>query len=135
MHPLPRKGHGNSTRNEVEIKVIVWLSDIQTEDHLIKGYKSADTEGHASRKPFAGSLNPQGDVVKPECVPSAVRPATLIRDDEIAVRGSCLDGPDVWVDTRLQRAVFFSDRLVSALKKARVDKPFRFIRCRVVVSG
>lgn len=202
----------------------VWLSDIQTEDHLFKDYKSADTEGPASRESVAGGLNLQGDVVKPEWVPSAVRPdgskhrkltelnvcysfflligpkihqvleamdlgqgytkpvavlhhdgspdterqmwfwnfgnridgflpdeslrvkwaspgqtgretwfpPDLIRDDEIAVRAACLDGPDVWVDTRLRRCVFFSDRLVSALKRARVDKPFKFVRCRVV---
>lgn len=202
----------------------IWLSDIYTEDHLIKGYKSADTEGPASRESVAGGLNAQGDVVKPEWVPSAVRPdgpkhrkltevnlcysffllvgpkvhavletmnlghgytkpvavlhhdgtpdperqmwfwnfgnkidgflpeqslrvkraspgqtgletwfsPDLIRDDEIAVRASCLDGPDVWVDTRLRRSVFFSGRLVSAFKNAGVDKPFKFTRCRVV---
>lgn len=37
--------------------------------------------------------------------------------------------PDVWVDPRVTNSLFFSERLVAALKAAKFDKPFALSRC------
>ena len=52
-------------------------------------------------------------------------------DDEVAVSTIALQGPDIWVDPMLFSTFFVSDRLRSALKKARLDGAFQLFRCRV----
>ncbi|HEX6742239.1 MAG TPA: hypothetical protein VF079_10665 [Sphingomicrobium sp.] len=54
------------------------------------------------------------------------------KDDQMAVSGAALGGPDVWVDPTLFKSVFVSGRLGDALDEAGLRKAFRLYRCRVV---
>ena len=54
-----------------------------------------------------------------------------LKDDEIALTDTALSGPDIWVDSNVMGAVFFSDRLWSAMKAAKVHTPFRAKRCYI----
>jgi hypothetical protein len=56
----------------------------------------------------------------------------LLRDDQLAVSGAALDGPDVWVDPLLFRSVFLSSALGDALNAAGLGKAFRLFRSRVI---
>jgi hypothetical protein len=58
-------------------------------------------------------------------------PATT-KDDDVAVSAEALQLPDIWVDPQLWNNFFVSDRLRGALRKAKADKGFMLVRCRVV---
>ncbi|MEM7523941.1 MAG: hypothetical protein AAF360_09340 [Pseudomonadota bacterium] len=51
----------------------------------------------------------------------------------IAVSASALEGADMWIDPKLMDLVFFSDRLVRAMKGKRIGA-YAFLEC-VVVGG
>ena len=68
-------------------------------------------------------INPKGDEWHTPITPG---------DGFVAVNHSVLSGHDMWWDIRVAKAVFFSGGLHSALKRAGVDKPFKFFRCTVV---
>lgn len=55
-----------------------------------------------------------------------------IDEDAVAVSANALNGPDIWIDPRMNRAFFLSDRLVLALKAAKLTRSFGLRRCRVV---
>lgn len=55
-----------------------------------------------------------------------------VDDYEVAVDSKALGGPDVWTDPGLKWGVFFSDRLVQALKQAKLSRRFRFKQCKIV---
>jgi len=57
-----------------------------------------------------------------------------LNDDEITLSDVALSGPDIWVDPNLSSAIFFSDRLWTAMKLAKVHTPFRAKRCRILAS-
>ncbi len=52
-------------------------------------------------------------------------------DGDFVLRPSVLKGPDMWVDTGVQRALFLSGPLVVALRAAKLDKQFLLSRCTV----
>jgi hypothetical protein len=54
------------------------------------------------------------------------------KDDDVAVSSDALQPPDIWVDPQLWDNFFVSDRLRGALRKAKADKGFMLVRCRVV---
>lgn len=56
----------------------------------------------------------------------------VLKDDDVAVTGEALAGPDVWVDPTLFKSLFISDRLGSALNNAGLAKAFKLYRSRVV---
>lgn len=56
----------------------------------------------------------------------------LINDGDIAIRAAALDGPDIWLDPQIQKTFFLSDRLVQALKKAKLARCFKLSRCKIV---
>lgn len=56
----------------------------------------------------------------------------LMKDRDIAVSRSALDGPDVWMDPTLMRAVFLSGQLGQALSDADLANAFRLKTCRVI---
>jgi hypothetical protein len=56
------------------------------------------------------------------------------KDSDIAVSQSALEGVDFWVDTRIRKSLFFSDRLAKALKAAKLTRTFGLRKCRVVRS-
>jgi hypothetical protein len=60
---------------------------------------------------------------------------TWITDDEIAVTRAALEPPDWWIDVRLSRGLFISDRMAKALKAAKMGRTFELKRCRVVDVG
>ena len=53
-------------------------------------------------------------------------------DDDIAVSGSALIGPEVWLDDMLFKSVFLSGPLGDALDDAGLRKAFRLFKCRVI---
>lgn len=59
------------------------------------------------------------------------RPSTNLKDDEICFSAVALEGIDLWMDERLLRGFLLSDRLVSALKAANLDKPWNLVRCKI----
>ena len=62
-------------------------------------------------------------------------PRGVIPPDGLAVTPDALVGPDVWLDPRLRLGFFLSDRLVTALKAAKLDKPLILHRCRVLLPN
>ena len=52
-------------------------------------------------------------------------------ENDLVFSSAALEGPDVWTDVSLSRAFFFSDRLVRAMKKAKVATKYRLLRCPV----
>ena len=55
-----------------------------------------------------------------------------LRDGDVAVDRTALEGPDLWIDPQVQLAFFFSDPLAQALESAGVAKAFRLKSCRVI---
>jgi hypothetical protein len=55
-----------------------------------------------------------------------------LAQDALALGRACLDGPDIWREGALNVDCFFSDRLVRALKSAKLATRFGFVRCRVI---
>jgi hypothetical protein len=55
-------------------------------------------------------------------------------DDGLKLSRSCLEGVDLWHESRLLDAIFFSARLHDALKAAKMATPFKFFRCSVEIS-
>jgi hypothetical protein len=55
-----------------------------------------------------------------------------ITDDELAVTPAALEGPDWWLDERLYKTLFMSDRMAQAIKRAKMSRNFELKRCRVV---
>lgn len=62
----------------------------------------------------------------------AWQPHTTIKDDDIAVSVSVLNGAEIWKDPCVADAFFLSDSLGKALKKAKLEKAFHMHTCRIV---
>ena len=54
------------------------------------------------------------------------------QDGDISVSPAALAGADIWRDPRLLESLFFSDRLMTAMRKAKVLGGVRTFRCPVV---
>jgi hypothetical protein len=61
-------------------------------------------------------------------------PSPKLEDNEFAVTNAATVGPDIWIDQSVGDAFFLSAALGDALKKAKADKGFDLLRCRVVVE-
>jgi hypothetical protein len=53
-------------------------------------------------------------------------------DDDVAVSGEALQGPDVWLDKMLFKSVFLSGPLGDALDAAGLREVFHLFKCRVI---
>jgi hypothetical protein len=58
--------------------------------------------------------------------------AAWAEDDACTVSTAALQGPDIWVEEQLHDAFFLSDRLVRALRDAKLTRSIRLRRCRVL---
>ncbi|GHB50053.1 hypothetical protein GCM10007094_44140 [Pseudovibrio japonicus] len=58
------------------------------------------------------------------------KPPFVLKNEDIAVSETALNGCDLWIDPRMARAFFVSDDLAKALKAAKVNLGLR--RCRVL---
>lgn len=56
----------------------------------------------------------------------------ILNDNDIAIRATAVDGPDIWLDPQFRQVFFFSDQLVQALKEMKIASIFRFKKCRIV---
>ena len=56
----------------------------------------------------------------------------VLKDNAMAVSQAALQGPDLWVDPLLHKALFISDRLGKALKAAGAGRAFGLKKCRVI---
>jgi hypothetical protein len=54
------------------------------------------------------------------------------KDMDFAVTSSAIGGPDIWLDYDVGDAFFLSAPLGDALKKAKADKGFKLMKCRVI---
>ncbi len=55
-----------------------------------------------------------------------------VSDGDIAVNSAALSGADLWIDPKMRNAFFLSDRLVQALKDAKLTRRFGLSKCRLV---
>lgn len=53
-------------------------------------------------------------------------------DDSLAFSRACLNGPDAWREKYLRKGTILSDRLMQALRAAKLDQYFEPVRCRVI---
>ncbi|WP_170772414.1 hypothetical protein [Ruegeria lacuscaerulensis] len=53
-------------------------------------------------------------------------------DFDFVVSGDALDGSDLWIDPLLHRSLFLSDRLVKALRAAKLTRRFGLSKCKVI---
>lgn len=53
-------------------------------------------------------------------------------DFDFVVSGDVLDGLDMWADPQLHRSLFLSDRLVKALRAAKLTRRFGLSKCKVI---
>ncbi|GFE65582.1 hypothetical protein [Litoreibacter roseus] len=53
------------------------------------------------------------------------------KDYDLTLNKTALVGPDLWLDTKLNRAVFLSNRLAKALDDAGFAKKMRLLKCHV----
>lgn len=60
------------------------------------------------------------------------RPEITVKDEDIAVTRSALEGSDIWGDVQFRHCFFISPRLGEALHKAGLAKVFHLMRCRIV---
>jgi hypothetical protein len=60
------------------------------------------------------------------------RPGTRTKEDVVVLSSAANEGADLWWCPKIYGAFFLSDRLVQALRKAGVDKPFTLRRCLIV---
>jgi hypothetical protein len=60
--------------------------------------------------------------------------SAVLRDNDLAVSRAALEGPDLWVDEQMWDALFLSEALGTALKKAKADRGFMLLEVRVVES-
>ena len=58
-----------------------------------------------------------------------------LSDNELALSSDALSGPDLWIEPIVRSAIFFSEELGKALKKAKADKGFFFRKCQVVAAS
>lgn len=56
--------------------------------------------------------------------------SAILADEELALSNAAVEGPDIWIDTQLWDAVFLSEELGNALRKAKADKGFMLLKCR-----
>ena len=56
-----------------------------------------------------------------------------LRDDDIAVKQAAITGVDLWIDERVRYGVFFSGRLVDALRAAKLTRRLKLRTCRVIL--
>ena len=55
------------------------------------------------------------------------------KDDDVVLGAGALEGPDLWLEEpRFTKAFFLSDRLVRALRDAKLARHFGLRRCRVI---
>lgn len=59
------------------------------------------------------------------------QPKAVMADGDIVLDRRALDGPDIWIEASLSAAFFLSGPLGDALRKAKLDKSFRMVRCAV----
>ncbi|WP_170784788.1 hypothetical protein [Ruegeria lacuscaerulensis] len=53
-------------------------------------------------------------------------------DFDYFVSSDALGGPDLWTDPQLHRSLFLSDRLVKALRAAKLTRRFGLSKCKVI---
>lgn len=61
----------------------------------------------------------------------AWQPKAAIKDGDIVLDRTALDGPDIWIDPLLASSFFLSGSLGQALRKAKVDKSFHLHQCQI----
>lgn len=58
-------------------------------------------------------------------------PKLTVKADDIALFHEAMEGADLWTDPELVRVFFLSPRLKAALTRARVDRAFELLPCRL----
>ncbi|MES0824397.1 hypothetical protein [Ruegeria sp. SCP11] len=53
------------------------------------------------------------------------------KEDQLVIAPEALNGPDIWLDPKVPKLLFLSDRLVTGLKSTGMDKGWGLVRCAV----
>lgn len=89
---------------------------------------------------FCLALGEQKTAFLPEQSAGKVKPgygltywelSPTLEDDQVTVSKDALTKPEVWIDSQIPRAIFFSDALVQSLHAANLSRRWRFRRCTV----
>ncbi|MFS8175587.1 imm11 family protein [Vreelandella titanicae] len=110
LYPVKLFHHDRKTPFEGEYFVLAFG---ETKDTFVP-----EESSEASRAPFT-----KKDIWKP----------SLGREnDGLALSNESLQGVDLWMEKKMRKVFFLSDRLVEALKAEKLTKPLKPYRCRVV---
>ena len=55
-----------------------------------------------------------------------------LEDGDIAVTAAALEGPDLWIESKLGKKIFMSGRLHDAIVAAKIKVNFQFAQARIV---
>ncbi|MDQ7735328.1 hypothetical protein QT231_21725 [Halomonas sp. SpR1] len=110
LHPVKLFQHDRKTPFEGEYFVLAFG---ETKDTFVP-----EESPEARQAPFT-----KGDIWKP----------SLGREnDGLALSNESLQGVDLWMEKRMRKVFFLSDRLLEALKAEKLSQKLRPYRCRVV---
>ncbi|MDQ7735330.1 hypothetical protein QT231_21735 [Halomonas sp. SpR1] len=110
LYPVKLFHHDRKTPFEGEYFVLAFG---ETKDTFVP-----EESSEASKAPFT-----KKDIWKP----------SLGREnDGLALNSGALKGVDLWMETKMRKVFFLSDRLVEALKAEKLSQKLRPYRCRIV---
>lgn len=84
------------------------------------------------KEAFLGKESPNARIASKDPESNYRKLPYVPKDGDIAVSTAALQGPDLWLDHSLNRALFLSGRLADALKAAGLDQDFGLTRCRII---
>jgi len=79
---------------------------------------------------FAADLSPR--MRKPYPKHDLWNLSLVPQDDDAALTSAALRGVDLWMEARVREAIFFSDRLVKALRAGKMTRRLGLRKCRVI---
>jgi len=120
---LGRFDLGQGSLYPVEVFQIDRRTPVEGEYYCINfGNRKASFQ--ADQSPRAQRIYPEQDLWELDLAPE---------DDDIALSEAALQGPDIWVEApRFRSAFFISDRLVQALRDAKLTRWLCLYRCRII---
>ena len=71
----------------------------------------------------------------PETGVQLLRVNSWSEDGDVALSASAIDGPDMWVEERVDNKIFMSDALGQAIIDLGMKDVFRLAECRIVEVG
>ena len=92
---------------------------------VISARKRAFLPTHSNLKSFSNRTGPSGDYWSGRL---------SVDDEDTALSPDALEGADLWCDPLVTRVFFLSNRLLMALREAKVTRTLGHRRCRIIES-